>query len=48
MLAPVLTLALVTVLLGLFMEPLIQYALAAADQLLDPQAYITAVLGGGR
>jgi len=48
MLAPVLTLALVTVLLGLFMEPLIQYALAAADQLLDPQAYITAVLGGDR
>ena len=48
MLAPVLTLALVTVLLGLFMEPLIQYAFIAAEQLLDPRAYIAAVLGEGR
>jgi multicomponent Na+:H+ antiporter subunit D len=46
MLAPVLTLALATVLLGLFMEPLIKFAMAAAGQLLDPRAYIEAVLGG--
>lgn len=48
MLTPVLVLALVTVLLGIFMEPLIQYAWVAAEQLLAPQAYISAVLGGGR
>ena len=47
MLAPVLTLALVTVLLGLFMEPVIRFALASADQLLHPLPYINAVLGGG-
>lgn len=48
MLTPVLILALVTVLLGLFMEPLIQFAWVAAEQLLAPQPYINAVLGGGR
>ena len=31
-----------------FMEPLIQYALTAADQLLDPRPYVAAVLGEGR
>ena len=46
MLAPVLSLALVTVLLGLFMEPMIQFSMVAAGQLMDPKAYISAVLGG--
>ena len=46
MLAPVLSLSLVTVLLGLFMEPVIQFSMAAAGQLMDPQIYISAVLGG--
>jgi multicomponent Na+:H+ antiporter subunit D len=48
MMGPVLALALVTVLLGLFMEPVIGYARIAAEQLLDPAGYIHAVLGAGR
>ena len=48
MLAPVLVLALITVLLGLFMEPVIDYAATAATQLMDPQPYISAVQEGGR
>ncbi len=47
MLAPVLGLALITVLLGLFMEPVLRIALAAGDQLMNPGPYISAVLGGG-
>lgn len=46
MLVPVLSLALVTVLLGLCMEPVIQFSMVAAGQLMDPQVYIRAVLGG--
>ena len=46
MLAPVLSLAMVTVLLGLCMEPVIRFSLAAAGQLMDPRVYIEAVLGG--
>jgi multicomponent Na+:H+ antiporter subunit D len=46
MLAPVLSLALVTVLLGLFMEPMIQFSMVAAGHLMDPKVYISAVLGG--
>jgi len=46
MLVPVLSLALVTVLLGLCMEPVIRFSMAAAGQLMDPQVYIEAVLGG--
>jgi multicomponent Na+:H+ antiporter subunit D len=48
MMAPVLALALITVLLGLFMEPVIQYAAVAAGQLMDPRAYVGVVLGAGR
>jgi multicomponent Na+:H+ antiporter subunit D len=48
MLTPVLALGLITILLGLFMEPVIRFAVFAAGQLMDPQPYITAVLGGGR
>lgn len=46
MLGPVLALALVTVALGIFMGPVIDFSMAAAERLLDPQAYIRAVLGG--
>ena len=46
MLAPVLILALVTVLLGLFMEPVIRFSVSAAGQLMDPQVYVKAVMGG--
>jgi multicomponent Na+:H+ antiporter subunit D len=46
MLGPVLALALITVLLGIFMEPVIRFAVIAAGQLLDPGPYISAVLGG--
>jgi multicomponent Na+:H+ antiporter subunit D len=46
MLAPVLSLAVVTVILGLCMEPVIRFSVAAAGQLMDPQVYIKAVLGG--
>ena len=46
MLAPVLFLALVTVVLGLCMEPVIRFSVSAAGQLMDPQVYIEAVLGG--
>jgi multicomponent Na+:H+ antiporter subunit D len=46
MLAPVLFLALVTVVLGLCMEPVIRFSASAAGQLMDPQVYIEAVLGG--
>jgi multicomponent Na+:H+ antiporter subunit D len=48
LLTPVALLALTTVLMGLFIEPVIQFAMVAAEQLLNPQAYIAAVLGGGR
>jgi multicomponent Na+:H+ antiporter subunit D len=47
MLAPVLCLALVTVLLGLFIEPIFRMALVAGEQLMDPRLYIFAVKGGG-
>jgi multicomponent Na+:H+ antiporter subunit D len=46
MLGPVLALALITMLMGIFMEPVIQFCITAAGQLLDPRAYISAVMGG--
>jgi len=46
MLVPVIALATTTVLMGLCMEPIIRFALVAAEQLLAPQDYINAVLGG--
>jgi multicomponent Na+:H+ antiporter subunit D len=45
MLAPVLGLAAIIVLLGLFMEPLIRFAETAAVQLLEPSRYVQAVMG---
>ena len=47
-LIPVGTLALATVLIGIFAEPAFQYADLAAAQLLDPTPYINAVLGGSQ
>ncbi len=46
LLAPVLVLGFLTVMMGLLMEPVIRFAAVAAEQLLDPHAYILAVLGG--
>ncbi|MCA1788076.1 MAG: Na+/H+ antiporter subunit D, partial [Desulfobacteraceae bacterium] len=47
MLAPVLVLCLFTVLMGLFIEPVLQLASVAGEQLMNPAAYILAVKGGG-
>lgn len=48
MLSPVIMLAVITVAIGLYGEPLYQLAEVAANQLLNPQGYIDAVLGGVR
>lgn len=48
MLAPVILLSAMTVGIGLFGEPLYQLAEVAASQLLNPQGYIDAVLGGAQ
>ncbi len=42
---PIAALATLTCIIGLFPEPFIQFATASADQLLNPEAYIQAVLG---
>ena len=47
MMAPVMGLALITVLTGLFIEPVYRFALAAGEQLMNPTLYILAVKGGG-
>jgi multicomponent Na+:H+ antiporter subunit D len=43
---PIVALALVTVVIGLFAEPFFNLALQAAEQLMNPALYIEAVLGG--
>ncbi len=45
LLTPVAALAAMTLAIGFFPDPFVQFAQAAAEQLLDPSAYITAVLG---
>lgn len=45
MLFPIAGLAVLTVIIGTMPEPFVQFAEASAAQLLDPTAYITAVLG---
>ena len=45
MLIPIAGLAVLTVIIGVMPEPFVQFAEASAAQLLDPTAYITAVLG---
>lgn len=47
MLAPIAVITGVAVLMGLWIEPFVDYSLRAADQLLDPSAYIQAVQAGG-
>ncbi len=45
MLLPIVSLAAVTLTIGLFAEPFVDYSMRAANQLLDKSAYINAVLG---
>jgi multicomponent Na+:H+ antiporter subunit D len=45
MLSPVVTLAGVTLTIGFFAEPFVDYSIRAADQLLDKSVYIDAVFG---
>lgn len=45
-LAPIVVLALLTVVIGLAAEPVIALTMRAAEQLLNPASYIEAVLGG--
>ncbi|MEM8857669.1 MAG: proton-conducting transporter membrane subunit [Chloroflexota bacterium] len=44
--APTLVVGLLTVVMGIWAGPLYEIATAAADQIMDPSIYITAVLGG--
>ena len=44
MVMPITVLAVCTVLIGIFGEPLFAFSERAAEQLLNPQAYISAVL----
>ncbi|MFE3836364.1 Na+/H+ antiporter subunit D [Pseudogemmobacter sonorensis] len=46
MLAPIIALALMTVLIGLAPEPFVTFATIGAEQLLDPSAYVATVLRG--
>lgn len=46
LLSPIISLAAMTVLIGLFPEPFVTFATTGAEQLLDPSAYISTVLGG--
>lgn len=45
MLTPIITLASITLTIGLFAEPFVDYSTRAADQLLDKSVYIDAVFG---
>ena len=47
LLLPVVGLAAMTLVIGFFPDPFVSFAETAADQLLDPTPYMTAVLGGG-
>jgi len=47
-LGPIALLAIITAVIGLAAQPFFDAAVAAAEQLMHPQAYIAAVLGGGR
>jgi len=48
MLAPILALAAVTLTIGLWAEPFVDFSLRAAEQMLGGQAYAQAVLGEAR
>ncbi|PXA04746.1 Na+/H+ antiporter subunit D [Coraliomargarita sinensis] len=47
MVAPIAVMAVATVLIGLFGEPLFEFSQRASAQLMNPQEYISAVLGSG-
>jgi multicomponent Na+:H+ antiporter subunit D len=47
LLAPVIALAIMTLIIGLWTEPFYEFASRAAVQLLNPAVYVQAVLGGG-
>ena len=42
---PIVTLTTLSLIIGLVAEPFFQFAVQAAEQLLEPQAYVQAVLG---
>jgi multicomponent Na+:H+ antiporter subunit D len=46
--APVCVLALITLVIGIGAEPVYRLADTAARELMAPQVYVEAVLGGGR
>ena len=48
LLAPIATLALITLAIGLYARPLYVLAERAATELMAPSHYVEAVLGGGR
>lgn len=45
MLTPIIGLALLTIVIGLFPQPFLDFAETSAAQLLEPTAYIETVLG---
>jgi multicomponent Na+:H+ antiporter subunit D len=45
LLVPIAALAVLTCIIGFFPEPFVAFAERSAEQLLDPTAYVTAVLG---
>jgi multicomponent Na+:H+ antiporter subunit D len=45
MMIPIIGLASMTIVIGFFPEPFVQFAQTAAEQLLDPRDYVTTVLG---
>lgn len=45
MVAPIAVMSVATVVIGLFGEPMFEFSQRAADQLMNPQEYISAVLG---
>ncbi|MDM7459796.1 MAG: Na+/H+ antiporter subunit D, partial [Paracoccus sp. (in: a-proteobacteria)] len=45
LMAPIIGLAALTCVIGLFPEPFVQFAETSAEQLLDSAAYVTTVLG---
>jgi multicomponent Na+:H+ antiporter subunit D len=45
LLTPIAALAILTCIIGLFPQPFVDFATRSAEQLLDPTAYVTAVLG---
>jgi multicomponent Na+:H+ antiporter subunit D len=47
MLTPIIALAAITLTIGLFVEPFVEFSMSAGEQLLDKHAYMDAVLGQG-